>query len=222
MPVVAEEGEEAGENGRLEIGNWRLEIEGYVEGRWSKVGRFGRLGFDFRLLTLDFCLVRSYHARIHAILCNEFFMRALFDDLAFVENNNGIGLEDGVEAMSNRDDGASVHQLAGGFFEQGFGFGVERGSGFVEDEDGRVFEKGAGKGEALGLSAGEAGAAFTDDGFIFFGQRFDEVMQTRGFGGGDDFFVGRIRFAEADVFGDGGVEEMRALGDPGDGMMIDD
>ncbi len=44
-------------------------------------------------------------------------------------------------------------------------------------------------------------------------------MQARGFGGLDDFLVSRVRFAEADVFGDGGVEEVRALGNPGYGMM---
>ena len=95
-------------------------------------------------------------------------MWALFDDLAFVEDDDGIGLEDGVEAVGDGDGGTSLHELAGGFFEQGFGFRVERGGGFVEDEDGRIFEEGAGEGEALGLSAGEAGAAFADDGFIFF------------------------------------------------------
>jgi hypothetical protein len=63
--------------------------------------------------------------------------------LAFVEDDDLVGLEDGVEAMGDGDGGASLHQFAGGFFEQGFGFRVERGGGFVEDEDGGVFEEGA-------------------------------------------------------------------------------
>ena len=140
----------------------------------------------------------------------------MLDDSAFVEDDNLVGLEDGVEAVGDGDDGSSAHEFAGGFFKQGFGFGVERGGGFVEDQDRRVFEKGAGEGEALGLSAGEAGAAFPDDGFVFLWQRFDEVLQARGVGGLNYFFVGRVRFAEADVFGDGCVEEVRALGDPRD------
>ena len=143
-------------------------------------------------------------------------MCALFDDPAFVEDDDLIGLEDGVEAVGNGDDSASLHEFAGGFFEQGFGFRIERRCGFVEDEDGRVFEKGAGEGEALGLSTGEAGAAFPDDGFVFLWQRFDEVLQARGFGSLNYFFVSRVRFAEADVFGDGGVEEVWFLRDPGD------
>ena len=93
-------------------------------------------------------------------------MRALFDDAAFVENDDLVGLEDSVEAVGDGDDSAALHQFARGFFEQGFGFGVEAGGGFIEDEDGGVFEESAREGYALGLSAGEAGAAFTDDGFI--------------------------------------------------------
>lgn len=143
-------------------------------------------------------------------------MRTLFDYFAFVEDDDSVGLEDGVEAVGDGDGGASVHQLAGGFFEQGFGFGVERGGGFIQDEDGGVFEEGAGEGETLGLSAGETGAAFANDGFIFFRQGFNEIMQARGFGGLNHFCVGRVRFAEADVFGDGGVEEVRFLRNPSD------
>ena len=47
-------------------------------------------------------------------------------------------------------------------------------------------------------------------------------MQARGFGGLNHFFVSRVCFAEADIFGDGGVEEVGALGNPGDGLMIDE
>ena len=36
--------------------------------------------------------------------------------------------------------------------------------GLVEDENGRVFQNGAGDGEALALAAGKRNALFTDDG----------------------------------------------------------
>jgi len=146
-------------------------------------------------------------------------MRALFDDAAFVENDDLVGLEDSVEAVGDGDDSAALHQFARGFFEQGFGFGVEAGGGFVENQDGGIFEEGAREGDSLGLSAGETGAAFTDDGFIFLRERFDEFMQVRGLRGDDNFFMSRVRFADADVGGDGVVEEVRALGNPGNGRM---
>ena len=143
-------------------------------------------------------------------------MSSLFGDTPFFENDNLVSLEDGVETMRDGDDRSPFHQLAGGFFEQGFGFRVEAGGGFIHDEDGRIFEEGARKGESLCLSAGEARSAFADDGLIFLRQAFDEVMQTCGLRGNDDFFVSCIRFAESNVGGDGVVEEVRFLRNPGD------
>ena len=143
----------------------------------------------------------------------------MFDDPAFVEDDYLVSLEDCVEAVGNGDDSASLHEFAGGFFEQGFGFGVEAGGGFVEEEDGGVFEEGAGEGESLCLSAAETGSAFADDGLVFGGERFDEVMQVRGLGGGCYFGGGSFGLAEFDVVGNGIVEEVRALRNPGNGRM---
>ncbi len=47
-------------------------------------------------------------------------------------------------------------------------------------------------------------------------------MQVRGLRGDDNFFVSCVRFADADVGGDGVVEEVRALGNPGNGRMKDE
>ena len=51
-----------------------------------------------------------------------------------------------------------------------FGLGVEGAGGLVEEEDGSVAKQGAGDGEALGLSFGEALAPFPEDGFESVGQ----------------------------------------------------
>jgi len=118
--------------------------------------------------------------------------------------------------MRDGEGGASLHESARGFFEQGFGFGVETGGGFVEDQDGRVFEEGACVGESLRLSAGEARSAFADDCFIFLWKRFDELMQARRLCRRDDLFIGRFGVAEFDVGGERVVEEVRALRNPGD------
>ena len=71
----------------------------------------------------------------------------------------------------------------------------------------------------MGLSAGETGSAFADDGFIFIWKRVDKFVQVRSLRGDDNFCVSCVRFADADVGGDGVVEEVRALGNPGEGMM---
>ena len=42
--------------------------------------------------------------------------------------------------------------------------GIEMASGFVENEDGRVFQEGAGYGDALALAAGKPGSALSEAG----------------------------------------------------------
>ncbi len=42
------------------------------------------------------------------------------------------------------------------------GLGIDRGSRFVEDQDARIDQQGAGDGDALALAAGQPLAAFAD------------------------------------------------------------
>ena len=133
-------------------------------------------------------------------------MHALFDDATSIEDDDVVGFEDGVETMRDGDDGTTLHESARGFFEQGFGFRVEAGGRFVEDEDGRVLEEGAGEGKTLCLSAAETRSAFADDGFVFVGKRFDEIVQVRRLCGFDHFFMCSFGVAKFDVCRDSVVE----------------
>ncbi len=65
-----------------------------------------------------------------------------------------------------RDDerGACLHELFQRGLNQAFAFGVEGTGGFVEQQYGQVSQDGAGDGDALALSAGQADAAFTEEG----------------------------------------------------------
>lgn len=147
---------------------------------------------------------------------------ALFDDVALFKHNDLVCFEDSVETVCDGDYSTPLHETAGGFFEQGFGLRVETGCGFIENEDGRIFEKGTRQCETLRLSTAEASPAFTDDSFVFVGESFYEVMQMRGFGGLDDFFLSRIGFAEANVGRERIVKEMWFLGNPGDqGLKVE-
>ena len=91
----------------------------------------------------------------------------------------------------------------------------ERGR-LVEHEDRRVAQDRARDGDALLLAAGEAVAALADDGVVALRQRGDHVVDARGFGGGLDLLVGRLRLREAQVLAHARVEEVRLLGDDAD------
>ena len=141
-------------------------------------------------------------------------MCTLFNDAAFFEHDDLVGLEDGVETMRDGEDGASLHKSPRGFFEQGLGFGIEAGGGFIEDEKGRVHEECPRQRETLGLSAAETCATLPDNGLVAVWKGCDEFVQVRGLRGRDHFLFAGIRFAEFDVGRDGIVEEVRALGNP--------
>ena len=56
--------------------------------------------------------------------------------------------------MGDRKSGAAFHEAFKGVLDEHFGFGVNRRCGFVQDEDARVVEDGAGYGYALFFAAG--------------------------------------------------------------------
>ena len=169
------------------------------------------------LCTWLFRLICFHHPRIRAVFCEQFAVRAGFNDAAFFEHDDLVGLEDGVETVRDGEHGASLHESPRGFFEQGLGFGVEAGGGFVEDEERRVHEKCPRQRETLRLSAAETRTALADEGLVAIWKRFDKFVQVRGLRGRDHFLFGGVGFAEFDVGRQRVVEEVRALGNPGDG-----
>ena len=65
-------------------------------------------------------------------------MRALLDDAALVHDQDTVGLEDGCQPMGDDDRRAALHQPVECRLHQCFAFGVERGRGFVEQQDRRI------------------------------------------------------------------------------------
>ncbi len=96
------------------------------------------------------------------------------------------------------------------------GLGVERGGGLVEDEDGRVAQDRPRDRDPLALAAREAVAALADDRVVTLGKIRDQLVDLRGACGLLDLLVGRVRMGEAEVVANGGVEEVRLLGDDPD------
>ena len=155
-------------------------------------------------------------AAVDAAMGVELLMGAtLFDDTV-VEDEDAIGTANGGEAVGDGEDGAVLHQVVDRALHLLLGDGVEGAGGFVEDEDGRIAQDGAGDGDALALAAAEDEALFADHTFVPFGVRHDEIVGVRQFGGLDDLFAGGVGGAVGDVGGDGVVEEDGFLSDGSD------
>src|SRR5712692_6378586 len=115
-------------------------------------------------------------------------MRAALDDAARLDDQNLIGAPDGGETMRDDESSAAAHEVAQPLLNERLGFGIEAGSGFVENEDARIGENGAGDGDALFLSAGKSYAAFPHDGVVFFLEGFGEFVDAGDMAGGENLF----------------------------------
>src|SRR5690606_8375459 len=153
-----------------------------MAGRRGIVGSVGCFGQ--RLPIIQFTVVGRCGIKL--------LVRAVGDDAAGVEDEDARGTADRAETVRDHERGAAAHELVERRLNLRLALAVERAGGFVQDEDGRVLEEGAGDGDALALSAGEGGAALADHGGVAFGQRLDEVGDVRAAGGGADLFVGGV------------------------------
>ena len=129
-------------------------------------------------------------------------MAAALDDAAGFHHQDLVGFDHGREAVGDDQAGAAFGDFEQLCLDGFFGFGVERGGGFVEDQDGRVFKQGAGDGDALFFAAGEFEPALADDAVPALRQAFDEMQDVGGARGFDDFFAAGVGAAVGDVLVD--------------------
>ena len=94
--------------------------------------------------------------------------------------------------------------------------GVQGAGTVVEDEDSRIFQKGAGKGKPLLLPAGKVDAALAEVRLITVGKALHKGIRTGDLGRPPYFFVCGIRLPPAEVFGDGSGKQQRFLRNHGD------
>ncbi len=118
--------------------------------------------------------------------------------------------------MRNDESGPAVHQLLDRLHDRRLSRGVECGSGFVEEEDRRVLEKGAGDSEALTLSDAQVSAAFANRAVVSVRHAANEILRLRAPRRVADLGFGRARPAVSDVLAHGGGEENGVLEDDRD------
>lgn len=126
---------------------------------------------------------------VEAIGGNEIGVAASFGDAAMFEDEDLICVADGGEAVGDDEAGAVGEEAVEGFLNEFFGGGIDAGGGFVEDEDGRVFEEGAGDGDALFFADAEADAALTHVGIEKLGHEADEGVGIGGGKGSPEFVI---------------------------------
>ncbi len=118
--------------------------------------------------------------------------------------------------MCDDDDRSVFDQVTQRSLYEHFRFGVEVGSGLIEDQDGRVFQQGPRNGKALALASAELGSSFSDDGIVRLRQARNKIFCHRVSRGFLNFFERRIGTAIPEVIHDGSVEQECLLGNDAD------
>ena len=118
--------------------------------------------------------------------------------------------------MGDHDRGAAFGNLVERRLDRLLGSAVERAGGFVEDQDRRVLEQGAGDCHALFFAARELEPALADHRLIAIRDDRDEAVDGGAAGGFLDHLLAAVGAAIADVVTDGVVEQNGVLGDDPD------
>ena len=127
-------------------------------------------------------------------------MFSAFCDAAPLENEDLVGVANGGKSVGYDEAGSVFHEVVEGFLNETLGGGVHTGRGFVEDEDGRVFEEGTGYGEALLLADAEFDSTLAKWRVQPFGKARDEVSGIGSAEDFPDFLLGGVGFSDAEVF----------------------
>src|SRR5579864_8349866 len=81
--------------------------------------------------------------------------------------------------MCDDESRSSLHQVGETFLNHGFGFGVEAGRGFVENQDARLGQNRTSNRNSLALASRQLDAALANDRVVFVGKAFGEFIHPR-------------------------------------------
>lgn len=100
---------------------------------------------------------------------DQFLMRPVLDEAPAVDREDAVGTAYCRKAVSDHDGGAPLANAPHVVLDDPLALVVECARRFVEDQDARVGDEGAGDCDPLPLSAREAAAAFADKRIVAFG-----------------------------------------------------
>ena len=101
-------------------------------------------------------------AAVNALLRHKFVMVAGLDDAPLVDDQDLIGVANGIEPVGNDQQGLTPAQLGDGLLDVALVVGVHAGSGLIQNDDGGILQNAAGNGDPLPLSTGETGSTFVE------------------------------------------------------------
>src|SRR2546421_8913143 len=109
--------------------------------------------------------------------------------------------------MRYDEGGTLVEQALESLLDQQFGKRVDVGRGFIEDQDARVGEQGAGERDELALADAQVATSLMDRRVVALGQMGDEIVRPHCLRGLFNLCVTGFQASIADVLADRACEE---------------
>src|SRR5262245_55619154 len=100
--------------------------------------------------------------RVDTVLREQLGVRALLAELALVEHENAVGVEDRAQAVRDHERGAALQEPAERGLDLALGLDVHTRGGLVQDQDARIVMKRAREREDLTFAHGQERAALAD------------------------------------------------------------
>ena len=133
-------------------------------------------------------------------------MRALLCNLAVVNDQNLIGILDGIQTVGDYEKCLALYQFRDGLLNIAFVISIYACGSFIQNDDRGIFQDAACNRDALLFTAGECSTAFTNYGLESIRQRHDEIIAAGLLSSCIDFFLCGVRFAYADIVVNGILE----------------
>ena len=166
------------------------------------------------------CLARPRFAELTVVetvvepfVAQQLCVGALFDDLASVHDDDGVGVADRRQPVGDDEARPPASQLRHRLLDQDLGPRVYIARRLVQDQNARVGEKSAGDRHELALAGRQLRSVLVEDCVVTLGQRADEGVDVRRLGGRDDLGFGRALLAVRDVVPDRAGEQPGVLKD---------
>jgi hypothetical protein len=97
-------------------------------------------------------VLKAMKTRVESLLCQQVLGRPCLDDSSVLERHNPVGVADGGQPMGDEERGAAFHEPSQRLQQEPLGPRVQGAGRLVQDQDGRIPEKGPGDGQTLSLT----------------------------------------------------------------------
>ena len=140
-------------------------------------------------------------------------MVAPLNDLALLQNHNGLCVADSGQAVGDDEYGTALHEAVHALFDQFFGTRINGGSSFIQNQHRRICHRRPGNGQQLALALAEVAAVIGDPGVIALRQVADKGIRVGQTGSGADLLIGGIQLSVPDVVRNGSGKQVGVLKD---------